>query len=189
MGAGLTFTETTLKGAFVVEPQLFLDERGVFARTFSQHDFQERGLNPVIAQANMAFNRKTGTVRGLHFQYPPAAETKLVRCTAGAIFDAIVDLRPESATYMHAFTIELTGHRMLYIPERFAHGYQTLAPKTEVHYLLGQFWNPELEGGLPYDDLDLKIGWPLKVSTVSPKDREWKPVHEIEPELRNRMIQ
>lgn len=183
----MTFTETKLKGVYLIDPQLFPDERGWFARTFSQNEFLERGLNPVIAQTNMGFNHKPGTVRGLHFQYPPASEAKLVRCTAGAIFDAIVDLRPESATYLQSLSIELAGHRMLYIPERFAHGYQTLMPKTEVHYLLGQFWNPDLEGGLPYDDPDLKIGWPLKVGAISKKDREWKSVHEIEPELRARM--
>ena len=122
------FTETELRGAFVVDLDRREDSRGFFARTFCQHEFEEHGLKPVIAQANIAFNRRKGTVRGMHFQFPPAAETKLVRCTRGAILDIIVDLRPESPTYLEHVAVELTAdnQRALYVPERFAHGYQVL---------------------------------------------------------------
>ena len=124
----MIFTETKLEGAFIIDLDLKEDNRGFFARAFCQHEFEEHGLKPVIAQANIAFNRRKGSVRGMHFQFPPAAETKLVRCTRGAILDVIVDLRPESPTYLDHVSVELTAdnHRALYVPERFAHGYQVL---------------------------------------------------------------
>ena len=124
----MIFTETNLAGAYVIDLEKFEDDRGFFARAFCQNEFEEHGLNPVIAQANIGFNLAKGTLRGMHFQYPPAAESKLVRCTRGAIVDIIVDLRPESTTYLEHFDVELNeeNHRALYVPERFAHGYQTL---------------------------------------------------------------
>ena len=123
----MIFTETNLAGAYVVDIQKLEDDRGFFARAFCQNEFEEHGLNPVIAQANLAFNLVKGTLRGMHFQFPPAAESKLVRCTRGAIVDIIVDLRPESATYLEHFGVELNeeNYRALYVPERFAHGYQS----------------------------------------------------------------
>jgi dTDP-4-dehydrorhamnose 3,5-epimerase len=142
-----------------------------------------------VAQANIAFNRRAGTVRGLHFQFPPAAETKLVRCTRGAVYDVIVDLRPESPTYLRHVDIELTAdnRRALYVPERFAHGYQVLQDGTEIAYQVGEFYTPEAEGGLRYDDPLLGIAWPLPVTEISEKDRHWQAVEESEPTLRRRM--
>src|SRR6516164_4558726 len=138
----MRFLETKLKGAFVIEAELREDNRGFFARVFCQREFQDHGLKPVITQANVAFNRKRGTLRGMHFQFPPAAETKIVRCTRGAILDIIVDLRPESATYLDHIVVELTGdnHRTLYVPERFAHGYHVLEAGTETSYQVGEFY-------------------------------------------------
>ena len=185
----MRFLETKLKGAFVSEAELREDNRGFFARVFCQREFQDHGLKPVITQANVAFNRKRGTLRGMHFQFPPAAETKIVRCTRGAILDIIVDLRPESATYLDHIAVELTGdnHRTLYVPERFAHGYQVLEDGTETSYQVGEFYAPSLEGGLRYDDPRLGLVWPLPVTEISPKDAAWKELAEIEPDLRRRM--
>jgi len=187
----MIFTETRLLGAFVLDLERREDSRGFFARAFCQREFEAHGLKPVIAQANLAFNLKQGTVRGMHFQYPPAAETKLVRCTRGAILDIIVDLRPESPTYLDQLAVELTEEngRSLYVPERFAHGYQALRDRTETSYLVGEFYSPEAEGGLRYDDPRLALTWPLPVSVVSDKDLAFKPLALIEPEVRRRMTQ
>src|SRR3954471_15292563 len=185
----MIFTETRLKGAFLVDIEGREDSRGFFARVFCQKELEERGLKPLIAQANIAFNKARGTVRGMHFQYPPAAETKLVRCTRGAILDIIVDLRPESRTYLGHVAVELTAdnHRALYVPERFAHGYQALEDVTETSYQVGEFYTPETEGGLRYDDPRLNLSWPLAVGEMSPKDADWALLDEIEPDLRKRM--
>jgi dTDP-4-dehydrorhamnose 3,5-epimerase len=183
------FTETKLAGAYIIDLERREDDRGFFARAFCQHEFAERGLNTRIAQANVAFNRDRGTLRGMHFQFPPAAETKLVRCTRGAIVDVIVDLRPESATYLEHIAVELTEEngRALYVPERFAHGYQVLADETETSYQVGEFYTPELEGGLRYDDPRLGLEWPLPIKEMSEKDRGWLLLEEFEAELRRRM--
>jgi dTDP-4-dehydrorhamnose 3,5-epimerase len=183
------FTETKLKGAFVIDLERRSDERGFFARTFCQHEFRDHGLKPVIAQANVASNNKKGTLRGMHFQYPPMAETKLVRCTRGAILDIIVDLRPESPTYLQHVAVELTEENMraLYVPERFAHGYQTLHDGTDTSYQVGEFYAPNTEGGLRYDDPKLGLAWPLPVSVISPKDQAFPPLHDIEGELKRKM--
>jgi dTDP-4-dehydrorhamnose 3,5-epimerase len=185
----MIFTETRLKGAFMVDLERREDTRGFFARTFCQHEFAEHGLKPVIAQANTAFNHRKGTIRGMHFQFPPAAETKLVRCTRGGILDIIVDLRPESPTYLEHVAVELTedNYRALYVPERFAHGYQVLSDETETSYQVGEFYTPGTEGGLLYDDPRLELSWPLPLSVISEKDRAWRPLEEQEPELRQRM--
>lgn len=185
----MIFTETRLKGAFIIDLDRRNDERGFFARTFCQNEFREHGLKPVIAQANIAMNRKTGTLRGMHFQYPPAAETKLVRCTQGAILDIIVDLRPESRTYLEHITVELNEENMtaLYIPERFAHGYQALRDNTVTSYQFGEFYTPQAEGGLRFDEPRLGLQWPLPVSVISPKDQGFRPYREIEGELKRRM--
>ena len=183
------FTELKLKGAFIVEPERREDERGFFARAFCQNEFRQRGLKPVIAQANIAFNKRKGTLRGMHFQYPPHAETKLVRATRGAILDIIVDLRPESATYLRHVSLELSAEngRALYVPERFAHGYQALDDGTETSYQVGEFYAPGSEGGLSPFDPRLGLQWPLPVSAISPKDAAWSPLDEIESEVRRRM--
>jgi dTDP-4-dehydrorhamnose 3,5-epimerase len=185
----MIFTETKLRGAFLLDLEPREDSRGFFARTFCQREFVEHGLEPVIAQANVAFSRKKGTVRGMHFQYPPAAETKLVRVTRGAVLDIIVDLRPESATYLQHVAVELSAdnRRALYVPERFAHGYQVLEDGTDTTYDVGEFYTPGVEGGLPHDDPRLRLKWPLPVSVISAKDGSWKPLGEIEPELKRRM--
>jgi dTDP-4-dehydrorhamnose 3,5-epimerase len=185
----MIFTETKLQGAFILDLERREDSRGFFARMFCQHEFADHGLKPVIAQANVAFNRWKGTLRGMHFQYPPAPETKLVRATRGAILDIIVDLRPESPTYLEHIDVELSAdnHRALYVPERFAHGYQALEDDTETSYHVGEFYAPETEGGLSPHDPRLGLVWPLPVSEMSDKDRQWKALDEIEPELKQRM--
>lgn len=185
----MIFTETSLRGAFVIDLERREDNRGFFARAFCQNEFREHGLNPVIAQANLAFNHRRGTLRGMHFQFPPAAETKLVRCTRGAILDLIVDLRPESPTYLRHVAVELTAdnHRGLYVPERFAHGYQVLEDRTETSYQVGEFYTPGSEGGLLFDDPRLGLVWPLPTTEISEKDRGWPPLDEVEPEIRRKM--
>lgn len=185
----MIFTETKLKGAFILDIEKREDSRGFFGRVFCQNEMKTHGLNPNIAQANTAFNIKKGTVRGMHFQYPPAAETKLVRCTRGAILDIIVDLRPESPTYLQHVAVELNedNYRALYVPERFGHGYQALADKTETSYQVGEFYTPGTEGGLLYNDPKLGLEWPLPVSVISDKDKVWKPLSEQEAELKRKM--
>src|SRR5580765_8885061 len=181
----MIFTETKLKGAFILDIEKREDNRGFFARTFCQRELADHGLKPVIAQANIAYNKLKGTLRGMHFQYPPAAETKLVRATRGAVLDIIVDLRPESPTYLQHIAVELSAdnHRAIYIPERFAHGYQALEDKTETTYQVGEFYTPGAEGGLLYDDPRLKLQWPLPITVMSDKDRQWKPLDDVEAEL------
>ena len=183
------FTETRLKGAFIVDLEAREDERGFFARAFCQKEFADRGLEPVIAQANIAFNKRKGTLRGMHFQYPPHAETKLVRATRGTILDIIIDLRPESATFLESVAVELSAdnHRALYVPERFAHGYQALEDGTETSYQVGEFYVPGSEGGLSPFDPRLGLKWPLPVTVISPKDSAWKHLEEIGPEVKRRM--
>lgn len=185
----MIFTETKLKGAFVIDIERREDSRGFFARAFCQHEFAAHGLKSVIAQANVAFNNKKGTLRGMHFQFPPAAETKLVRCTRGAILDIIVDLRPESPTYLQHIVVELSedNSRALYVPERFAHGYQVLRDSTETSYQVGEFYTPGCEGGLLHDDPQLGLQWPLPVTVISDKDRLWKRLDEQPEEIRQRM--
>jgi dTDP-4-dehydrorhamnose 3,5-epimerase len=185
----MIFTETKLRGAFVIDIERREDSRGFFARVFCQHEFDSHGLKPIIAQANVAYNRKKGTLRGMHFQFPPAAETKLVRCTRGAILDIIVDLRPESPTYLQHVAVELSEEncRALYVPERFAHGYQVLRDDTETSYQVGEFYTPGSEGGLLYNDPRLGLQWPLPVSEISDKDQVWKRLEEQEQEVKRRM--
>jgi dTDP-4-dehydrorhamnose 3,5-epimerase len=183
------FRETRLKGAFVLELERREDSRGFFARGFCQNEFKAHGLKPTVAQGNIASNIRKGTLRGMHFQFPPAAESKLVRCTRGAIYDIIVDLRPESPTYLQYVGVELNEDNQLalYVPERFAHGYQTLCDKTDTSYLVGEFYTPEAEGGLLYNDPSLKLSWPLPVSVVSDKDQKFPLYREIESELKRKM--
>jgi dTDP-4-dehydrorhamnose 3,5-epimerase len=185
----MIFTETKLPGAFILDIERREDSRGFFARVFCQHEFEAHGLKPLIAQANIAYNRKKGTIRGMHFQFPPSAETKLVRCTRGAILDIIVDLRPESPTYLEHIAVELSAEnsRALYVPERFAHGYQALREETETSYQVGEFYTPGTEGGLLYNDPKLGLTWPLPVSVISDKDQVWKPLSEQEDEVKRRM--
>ncbi|MBK8211013.1 MAG: dTDP-4-dehydrorhamnose 3,5-epimerase [Rhodospirillales bacterium] len=170
----MIFTETKLQGAYVIALESLEDSRGFFARAFCQNEFAAHGLKPIIAQANVAHNRREGTVRGMHFQIPPAAETKLVRCTRGAILDIIVDLRPESPTYLQHVAVELNAdnQRSLYVPERFAHGYQVLSDNTDTSYQVGEYYSPAHERALRYDDPRLGLTWPLPMTVISDKDRD-----------------
>jgi dTDP-4-dehydrorhamnose 3,5-epimerase len=185
----MIFTETALPSAYIIDIEPRTDSRGFFARAFCQKEFAAHGLKPVIAQANLAFNLKKGTLRGMHFQFPPMAETKLVRCTRGAILDIIVDLRPESPTYLQHIAVELNqeNYRALYVPERFAHGYQALEDKTETSYQVGEFYGPGFEGGLLYNDPRLGLEWPLPVSVISEKDQAFSLLEVQENSLKERM--
>jgi dTDP-4-dehydrorhamnose 3,5-epimerase len=185
----MIFAETKLKGAFIIDLDRRMDERGFFARAFCQKEFHDHGLKSVIAQANVASNARKGTLRGMHFQYPPAAESKLVRCTRGAILDIIVDLRPESPTYLDHVSVELNEDNMtaLYVPERFAHGYQVLRDNTDTSYQVGEFYTPNAESGLRHDDPRLGLKWPLPVSVISSKDQAFRLLREVENEVRGRM--
>ena len=176
----MIFKETPLKGAFVLEVEARSDDRGLFARTFCRREFGAHGLNPTVSQCNLNFNHKAGTLRGLHFQLPPAAEVKLVRCTRGAVFDVIVDMREDSETYLQHFGIELSADNrtMLYVPELFAHGYQALQDDSEVAYQVSEFYTPGQEGGLRYNDPRLGIDWPQEVTSVSDKDSSWPLLKE-----------
>ena len=169
----MRFEETELAGAFIVELEPIHDDRGFFARTFCARDFEKRGLEPVVAQCNVSFNGKKGTLRGMHFSLPPSAETKLVRCTQGAILDVIVDLRRESPTYLQHVAVELSAanRRSLYVPAMFAHGYQTLTDDAEIHYQIDQTHNPATQRGYRYDDPAFGIDWPLEISVISDRDR------------------
>ena len=158
---GIIFRETKLKGAFVIDPERFEDARGFFGRSFSAKEFQDQGINPRVAECNISFSEKCYTVRGMHYQNPPHAQAKLVRCTKGAIYDVIIDLRPESPTFKQWIGEELTAEnrRMLYVPEGFAHGFQTLVEKTEVFYQVSEFYARNSEGGVRWNDPVFAIDW------------------------------
>jgi dTDP-4-dehydrorhamnose 3,5-epimerase len=171
----MQFTPTPLAGACIIDLQRLEDERGFFARAFCQREFEELGINSSVVQANVSFNRCKGTLRGMHYQVAPALETKLVRCTRGAIIDVIVDLREDSSTYLQHITVELNAenHRALFVPENFAHGFQTLEDNTEVMYMVSGFYTPTCERGLRYSDPLLGIDWPATVVHLSDKDSQW----------------
>jgi dTDP-4-dehydrorhamnose 3,5-epimerase len=171
----MIFIETKLKGAFVIEPERLKDERGFFARTWCKHEFEVHGLNSNLVQCNISFNVKRGTIRGMHFQAEPFEEAKLVRCTKGAIWDVIIDLRPDSPTFKKWFAVELTAenHKMLYIPESFAHGFQTLEANTEVFYQMSEYYSPECSKGVRWNDLVFSIEWPEDDIIISDKDRQY----------------
>jgi dTDP-4-dehydrorhamnose 3,5-epimerase len=166
------FRETDLAGAWVLEPERFTDDRGFFARTFCRDEFQAHGIDPTVAQCSVSYNHRKGTLRGLHFQIAPREEAKLVRCTRGAIFDAIVDLRPGSPTHGRHFAVVLSAEagNQLYIPKGMAHGFQTLEDDTEVFYQISEMYAPELARGYRYDDPAFGIPWPLPVTVVADKD-------------------
>jgi dTDP-4-dehydrorhamnose 3,5-epimerase len=171
----MRFIATKLEGACIVEPEPHQDNRGLFARTFCAHEFRNQGLAETFVQCNTSWNAHKGTVRGLHYQLSPSCEAKLVRCTAGGVWDVIVDLRPESPTYLQHVGVELSARnrRALYIPEMFAHGFQTLEDGTEVFYQMSEFYTPESARGLRHDDPKLGIRWPLPVTSISEKDEKW----------------
>ena len=171
----MRFSETPLTGAYVIDLEPIRDDRGFFARTFCAREFEAHGLKPDFVQANLSHNVTRGTLRGLHFQRDPAPETKLVRCTKGALFDVIVDLRKDSPTRLQSFGVELSAdnRRALFVPEYFAHGFLTLEDDTEAQYLVGEFYTPGVEGGLRYNDPALAINWPADVAVISEKDAAW----------------
>jgi dTDP-4-dehydrorhamnose 3,5-epimerase len=178
----MIFTETQLKGAFILEPEQFEDERGFFARTWCEREFEQHGLNPRLVQCNISFNKRKGTLRGMHYQSAPYAEAKLVRCTSGAIYDVIIDLRPESATFKQWIGVELTAHNRLelYVPEGFAHGFQTLEDNSEVFYQMSEFYQPEAARGVRWDDPAFKISWSEVASNriISDKDQQYQDFKE-----------
>jgi dTDP-4-dehydrorhamnose 3,5-epimerase len=171
----LIFSETALPGAFRIDLEPLLDARGFFARSFCTAEFEAHGLNPACIQCNISFNRRRGTLRGMHFQHPPHDEAKLVRCTQGAIHDVIIDLRPDSPTCRQYLALELTAenHRMLYVPPGFAHGFQTLAENTEVFYQMSAAYQPAAATGLRYNDPAFQIPWPLPIAEISERDRTY----------------
>ena len=171
----MLFTETSLKGAFIIEPQRLEDARGFFARTWCQREFAAHGLNPQLVQCSTSFNKKKGTLRGIHFQAPPFEEAKLVRCTAGAILDVIIDLRRQSTTFLQSFSATLTAdnHKMLYIPEGLAHGFLTLQDDTEVFYQMSEVYSPEHACGVRWNDPTFGITWPIEITVISERDSRY----------------
>lgn len=171
---------TPIAGVAVIDLELREDDRGFFARTFDRQQFVDAGLEPAVEQCNLSYNHAAGTLRGMHFQVAPHPETKLVRCTRGAIVDIIVDMRPGSPTRLQHVQVELTAEnrRALYVPPYFAHGYQTLVDGAEVTYQVSGAYTPAAERGLRYDDPDLGLSWPLPVSVISDKDGAWPLLSE-----------
>jgi len=181
----MLFRETGLNGAFVIDLERLEDSRGFFARSWCQREFEQRGLNPSLVQCNVSRNRLKCTLRGMHYQASPFEEAKLVRCTRGAIYDVIVDLRPSSGTYLRHFGAKLSedNHRSLYVPEGFAHGFLTLSDDSEVFYQMSQFYEPAAARGIRWDDPALRIAWPEAVMVISDRDRtyaDFQPVQRAE---------
>jgi dTDP-4-dehydrorhamnose 3,5-epimerase len=172
----MKFFETKLKGAFIVEPELREDARGFICRTWCQREFEARGLNARLVQCNLSFSKRKGTLRGMHYQVKPFEEAKLVRCTMGAIYDVILDLRPASLTFRQWVSVVLKAddHRMLYIPEGIAHGFQTLEDTSEVFYQMAEFYHPESARGVRWNDPAFGIEWPIANPIISDKDRTYK---------------
>jgi len=179
------FNETKLKGAYIIEVEPFEDERGSFARTFCREEFETHGLNSFVAQCNISHNRKRGTLRGMHYQIAPYAEAKLVTCLAGSIYDVIIDLRPDSITYCHWLAVELSARRrrsLIYIPEGFAHGFQTLEDDTEVFYQMSHSYVSKAARGVRWDDPAFAIDWPDGPRTLSDRDNnypDFSPSYEL----------
>ncbi|MBI5584186.1 MAG: dTDP-4-dehydrorhamnose 3,5-epimerase [Deltaproteobacteria bacterium] len=169
----MIFRETKLKGAFLIEPEKLEDPRGFFARSWCQKEFERQGLNPRLVQCNISFNAKRGTLRGMHYQVKPFEEAKLIRCTRGAIYDVVVDLRAGSETWGESWAevLDSENRRMLYIPEGLAHGFLTLADTTEVFYQMSEFYAPECARGFRWDDPAFALAWPGPVEVISDRDR------------------
>jgi dTDP-4-dehydrorhamnose 3,5-epimerase len=176
----MIFCETKLAGAFVVELDKKDDNRGFFSRAFCAREFAEHGLKPQVVQANLSHSHTKGTIRGMHYQLPPATEPKFIRCIRGAIWDVIIDVRPESPTYLEHFAIELSADNRiaLYVPDMFAHGNQALTDGAELLYLVGEYYTPGYERGIRYNDPGIGIEWPVPVTIVSDKDASW-PLLEV----------
>lgn len=171
----MRFIPTSLAGAYVIEPEPISDERGFFARTWCHTEFADHGLNPNLVQCNISYNKKRGTLRGMHYQKAPHAEAKLVRCTQGALYDVIIDLRKGSDTFAQWFGVELTAQnrKALYVPEGFAHGFITLQDDTEVLYQMSEFFHAESAAGVRWDDPAIRISWPGSISVISEKDKSY----------------
>jgi dTDP-4-dehydrorhamnose 3,5-epimerase len=171
----MIFTEADVAGAYIIDVEPHSDERGLFARTWCRREFQEHGLDTDVAQCSTSFNARTGTLRGLHLQAAPLEEIKIVRCTSGAIHDVIVDLRPESPSYLMHATVQLTmeNRRMLYIPKGVAHGFQTLVDRTEVAYQMSEFFTPDHARGVRWDDPAFGIEWPIGECIMNERDRTY----------------
>ncbi len=171
----MIFTKTTVKDAFIIDPERLEDERGFFARTWCERQFKEHGLNPRLVQCSISFNKRKGTLRGMHYQAKLYEEAKLVRCTMGAIYDVIIDLRPESPTFKHWVGVQLgaDNHQMLYVPEGFAHGFQTLTDNSEVLYQISEFYAPESARGVRWNDPAFGIEWPPDERTMSERDQRY----------------
>jgi dTDP-4-dehydrorhamnose 3,5-epimerase len=176
----MIYTDTALPGVKLIDMQPIADERGFFSRFWCRREMQEQGLPFEVAQINTSLNVNAGTVRGLHYQREPHAEAKIVSCTSGSVFDVAVDIRPHSEFYLQWYGVELNpnSNRLLYIPAGFAHGYQALDDNTRLLYLVSEFYKPDAELGLRYDDPQLKIDWPCEVTSVSEKDSQWPLVTE-----------
>ena len=168
----MDFRETTLRGAYLIEPELLHDERGFFARTFCRDEFASHGLQPVFVQCNISFNSRRGILRGLHYQRQPHLEAKLVRCTRGTIYDVIVDIRKDSPTFKHWIAVELSAEnrRMLYVPQGCAHGFQTMEDNSEVFYQMSETYRPELARGVRWNDPAFAIRWPVANPFISQRD-------------------
>jgi dTDP-4-dehydrorhamnose 3,5-epimerase len=171
----MIFTETKLKGACIIEIESREDERGFFARSWCEDEFKKHGLNPRLVQCNISFNKKRGTLRGMHYQVAPFAEAKVVRCTMGSIYDVIIDLRPDSPTFKQWVSVELTAEnrRALYVPEDFAHGFQALSDNTEVFYQMSEFYHPECARGIRWNDPAFGIEWFSVPCIISRQDNEY----------------
>ena len=171
----MKFYQTKLPGVFEIHVEPIYDERGCFGRSWCQREFESHNLNPSLVQCSISFNTRKGTLRGIHYQAAPSPETKVVRCTKGAIFDVALDLRPSSPTYKDWFGVTLTAEnrRMLYVPEECAHGFLTLEDETEVFYQMSEFYNPELARGVRWDDPAFRIQWPSEVKVISERDRTY----------------
>jgi dTDP-4-dehydrorhamnose 3,5-epimerase len=171
----MIFTETNLPGAYIIDIEPKVDQRGFFARVWCQNEFTAHGLNPGIVQINAGFSHKRGTLRGLHYQTEPCAEVKLVRCTLGAIYDVIIDLRQDSPTHRQWIGVELTqeNHRMLYVPQGFAHGYMTLVDNAELFYQTTHEFSSKHATGVRYNDPAFGIDWPLSIEVISEQDENW----------------
>ena len=169
----MIFTETKLRGAFIIDPERLEDERGFFARTWCQREFETHGLCTQWVQCNISFNRMKGSLRGMHYQQAPYEESKLVRCTMGATYDVVIDLRPDSPTFMQHVAVTLSAHnrRMLYVPVGFAQGFLTLEDNTEVLYHMSEFYEPEYAAGVRWNDPAFGIQWPSDVMVISERDR------------------
>ena len=173
----MIFEKTKLKGAYVITLEKRKDERGFFARSFCRREFEQHGLNAKIAQCNLSFSKKAGTLRGMHYQIKPYQETKLLSCIRGAIYDVIIDIRPDSPAYKKWFGLELRAddYKMIYVPEGFAHGFQTLRDDTTVYYMVSEFYAPEYERGVRWDDPTFGIVWPYAVPTIiSERDKSYE---------------